>query len=89
MPLKNNTRFCGARARQKNYESCMQPSMKNGRCRLHGGMSTGAKTKIGKLKAAQANLKHGAYTKEAVQQRLEMRELLKEFRLEKELTENL
>ncbi len=89
MPLKNNTLFCGAKARQNEHKPCMQPSMKNGRCRLHGGRSTGAKTKEGKLRAAQANLKHGAYTQDAVQQRVEMREFLKELRLDKEAIGNL
>ena len=31
---------CGARTRRAN--SCRAPAMSNGRCRLHGGKSTGA-----------------------------------------------
>ena len=89
MPLTHNTRFCGAKARQNNNRPCMQPSMKNGRCRLHGGHCTGPKTKEGKLKAAQANLKHGAYTNEAIQERKMMRELMKEWRAENEAAVNV
>jgi hypothetical protein len=38
--------------------------MKNGRCKLHGGLSTGAKTPEGKKKSREARLIHGAYTPE-------------------------
>lgn len=41
---------CGAKARSKANMPCLKPAMLNGRCRLHGGLSTGAKTKEGKLK---------------------------------------
>jgi hypothetical protein len=58
--------ICGAKARQNNNQPCRQPAMKNGRCRLHGGKSTGAKTEAGKEKAALANYKHGLYTDELV-----------------------
>jgi hypothetical protein len=50
--------------------------MKNGRCRFHGGKSTGAKTLEGKQAQRQANLKGGLYTKEAIAERQEVRELL-------------
>jgi hypothetical protein len=36
--------------------------MKNGRCRFHGGKSTGAKTPY-------RPIKHGFYTKEALEER--------------------
>jgi len=54
---------CGAKKR-KSKEKCKQPAMKNGRCKLHGGLSTGAKTPEGKKKSREARLKHGAYTPE-------------------------
>jgi hypothetical protein len=50
--------------------------MKNGRCRLHGGKSTGPKTPEGKQKAAQANHKHGEYSQENVALKAMMREIL-------------
>ena len=37
--------------------------MSNGRCRMHGGKSTGPKTKAGIDKIAAAQFKHGMYTK--------------------------
>ena len=39
------------------------------RCKLHGGMSTGAKTKEGRESISLANFKSGQYTKEAKEQR--------------------
>ncbi len=39
--------------------------MKNGRCRLHGGKSTGPRTPEGLARARRANWKHGLYSAEA------------------------
>lgn len=66
---------CGARTRRNT--SCRRPAMRNGRCRLHGGLSTGPKTPEGRRRIRIALLKHGRYTKEARQERLEYRELLR------------
>ena len=38
---------CGAKARTHGGLPCRMPAMANGRCRLHGGKSTGAKTAEG------------------------------------------
>lgn len=38
--------------------------MKNGRCRLHGGKSTGPRTREGLERMRQFKIKHGRYTKE-------------------------
>jgi hypothetical protein len=51
---------CGATTRQKT--ACQQPAMANGRCRLHGGKSTGPKTVEGLEKSRKARLKHGHYS---------------------------
>lgn len=40
MPLPRNERFCCAKTRVG--EKCRNVAMENGRCRLHGGKSTGA-----------------------------------------------
>jgi hypothetical protein len=69
---------CGARNRRG--LSCQQPAMKNGRCRLHGGKSTGARTPEGRRRIAQANLKHGYFTKAARQERRDFRALVKGLR---------
>jgi hypothetical protein len=52
---------CGAR-RKHDGCPCQQPAMANGRCRLHGGKSTGAKTPEGAERARQAALRHGYYS---------------------------
>ena len=36
----------------------------NGRCRLHGGLSTGARTQRGLQRISEANLKHGRQAKD-------------------------
>lgn len=51
--------------------------MRNGRCRLHGGLSTGPKTAEGRQRIRLALIKHGRYTKEAKQERIEFRKLLR------------
>ncbi len=56
---------CGAKCRTG--EPCKNPSMKNGRCRMHGGKSTGAP------------IKHGQRTKAAAAQRVQDRTLLAEL----------
>ena len=56
---------CGAKTRRGTQ--CQRPARKvNGRCRLHGGRSTGAKTQEGRAKIAAANLKTGEFTKEKI-----------------------
>jgi hypothetical protein len=58
---------CGARTRKGGQ--CQQSAMKNGRCRMHGGKSTGPKTAEGKARSAIANYKHGFYTAAAIAER--------------------
>lgn len=54
---------CGAKNRQGN--PCRCPAMTNGRCRLHGGLSTGPKTLEGVEAIRKAVTKHGRYTAQA------------------------
>ena len=63
---------CGAHARQTG-KPCKQPAMKNGRCRLHGGKSTGPKN-------PHITLKHGRYTKEAIASRKQVAALIRQFK---------
>jgi hypothetical protein len=49
---------CGARTRCGG--ACRQPAMPNGRCRLHGGLSTGPRTPAGLARSRRARWKHGA-----------------------------
>jgi hypothetical protein len=45
--------------------------MSNGRCRMHGGPSTGPRTPEGEQRASQR--KHGRYSKATIQRRREVR----------------
>lgn len=40
--------------------------MANGRCRMHGGASTGPRTPEGLARARRGNWKHGRYTARAI-----------------------
>lgn len=47
---------------------CQRPAYKhNGRCRLHGGASTGARTPEGLQRISEANIKHGRQTKDKLE----------------------
>ena len=61
--LKQATR-CAAKNRRGS--SCRCPAMKNGRCRLHGGLSTGPRTPEGRARIRQARTIHGFYSAKAV-----------------------
>ena len=47
-------------------DCCRQPAMKNGRCRMHGGLSTGPRTAEGRARCAAARRIHGFYAAEMV-----------------------
>lgn len=68
---------CGATSKRAGVP-CRQPAMRNGRCRLHGGHSTGPKTQAGLLKCRSAKWKDGSYCKEAIARKREIAMLLKE-----------
>jgi hypothetical protein len=81
----DNAPRCGARTRSG--RPCKAPAMPNGRCRMHGGPSTGPRTQEGKDRIRAAHWKHGRYSQEGIRRRREaraimraMRELLKEAR---------
>jgi hypothetical protein len=48
---------CGAKTRAG--QCCRQPAMANGRCRFHGGKSTGPRTAAGLARARGARRVHG------------------------------
>jgi hypothetical protein len=54
--------------------------MRNGRCHLHGGKSTGPRTPEGLERSRKANWKHGHYSREAIAQRREARATLRMMR---------
>ena len=52
-------------AKTRRGTKCQRAAYKhNGRCALHGGLSTGARTAEGLQRISEANLKHGRRTKE-------------------------
>jgi len=51
---------CGAKARTTGCP-CRAPAMPNGRCRMHGGKSTGPRTSAGLANLAKAHTTHGRY----------------------------
>lgn len=69
---------CGAKNRRGTHCGC--PAMPNGRCRLHGGLSTGAKTAEGIERIRQAVTKHGRYSGRAQAERRLFHQLLRESR---------
>jgi hypothetical protein len=52
---------CGARTRAG--RCCRQPAMANGRCRMHGGLSTGPRTPAGIARCRATRLVHGCRTR--------------------------
>ncbi len=55
---------CNARTRAGNC--CRQPAMQNGRCRMHGGLSTGPRTAEGRARCAAARRTHGFYAADTI-----------------------
>ena len=52
-------------AKTRRGTACQRAAHKhNGRCGLHGGLSTGARTPEGLQRISEANLKHGRQTKD-------------------------
>ena len=66
---------CGATRR--NGGACLSPAMPNGRCRMHGGKSTGPRTPEGLARSSVSNLRHGRYSAAAVAERREARRVLR------------
>ena len=70
---------CGAKTRRGT--ACQRPANKqNGRCRLHGGRSTGPKSAEGRAKIAAANLRHGEFTQAKIAKRKEDAKVAKGLR---------
>lgn len=60
-------RLCGARTR--GGTPCRAPAMPNGRCRMHGGASTGPRTAEGLARLRVARTRTGLYSAEMVELR--------------------
>jgi hypothetical protein len=72
MQSPQQTRPCGARTRAGT--PCPTPAMANGRCRMHGGLSTGPP------KGNQNRLKHGRFTTAEIARRRAIQALLRRIR---------
>jgi hypothetical protein len=79
---------CGAKKRRKRTP-CGSPAMANGRCRIHGGLSTGPKTQEGVESIRKAHWKHGQRSAEAVRRRKEGVALRREIKRLAELAKTL
>ena len=64
---------CGARTRSGS--PCRALAMRNGRCRMHGGASTGPKTSAGLLRSQTSTFVHGGKSREMAEFRRRMRDL--------------
>jgi hypothetical protein len=78
LPLAQSCPRCGARTRA--CTPCKGPAMPNGRCRMHGGASTGPRTPEGLQRVARARTTHGGYGAEMRLLRRLMRTLKNEQR---------
>jgi hypothetical protein len=63
---------CGARSKRTG-KPCRAEAMPNGRCKVHGGKSTGPRTPEGLERSRRANWKHGYYSREAKAERSRVR----------------
>jgi hypothetical protein len=69
---------CGARTRSG--RPCRSPAMRNSRCRMHGGSSTGPKTAEGLARIRAARTIHGRYSGEMTELRRMVAMLRREAR---------
>src|SRR4051812_34911024 len=76
LPLAHASPGCGARTRAG--APCRAAAMPAGRCRIHGGASTGPRTAEGLERIRTARTTHGQRTAEMAQMRAAVRELIAE-----------
>src|SRR4051812_26799438 len=70
---------CGART--TSGLACKGPATRNGRCRMHGGASTGPRTAEGLARIRKARTRTGLYSAEMIEIRCLAAELREEARL--------
>jgi hypothetical protein len=76
---------CGAWSRNTGLP-CRQAAMPNGRCRMHGGASTGPRTPEGLQRIVKARTVHGGYSAESRRVAAMIRDLKAEAKRLMELT---
>ena len=67
-------------AKTRRGSKCQCPAMKNGKCRLHGGLSSGPQTAEGIERIRQSRTIHGRYSKAAIEERRYLRWLEQQCR---------
>jgi ABC transporter substrate binding protein len=72
LAMANAAPRCGARSKRTG-KPCRAAAMPNGRCKVHGGKSTGPRTPEGLERSRRANWKHGYYSREAKAERSRVR----------------
>jgi hypothetical protein len=70
--MANAAPRCGARSKRTG-KPCRAAAMLNGRCKVHGGKSTGPRTPEGLERSKRARWKHGYYSREAKAERSRVR----------------
>ena len=78
LPLAQSCPRCEARTRAGT--PCQSPAMPNGRCRMHGGRSTGPLTAVGLARIRKARTRHGMYGAEMAKLRRHCAGLQREAR---------
>ena len=68
--------ICGAKAKSTG-KPCQRLPCKNGKCKLHGGKSTGPKTEAGRLKCGAVNFKHGRRSKAFLEEKKYLKGLIR------------
>lgn len=85
------TKRCGAKTKRGGV--CNGMAMKNGRCRVHGGASTGPRTPEGKARAQRSNWKHGRRSAEYIAMRRAIaqagRDLRETMRISEQMLRNV
>jgi hypothetical protein len=74
----DNAPRCGAKTRSG--APCRSAAMPNGRCRMHGGPSTGPRTEAGKAAIRASRTKHGRYSQVSIADRRKVRSVIRTLR---------
>ena len=69
---RTDGRLCGAGPRRGRAHPCRNLAMRNGRCHLHGGKSTGPRTDAGRERCRQARTIHGERSAATMAERIVM-----------------
>ena len=75
----DNAPRCGAKTR--GGTPCRTAAMPNGRCRMHGGKSTGPRTPEGIQRIRASRTKHGRYSAAAIAHRRKARSVIRAIRV--------